>query len=778
MARRTTFRTLMLSSAVALPFFATMASAQTEVAVPGQPPAAAVAAPDATSSAPSSQTATAQSSPGVTPTAPDPTAAQAGSQGLADIVVTANRVSTNSQKTPIALTVYSAASLQDAGVHSVQALQTIDPSVNVTNTSGASYVAIRGIASTDITEIGDPSVPIARDGFFTNRSYSIGTSFYDLQRVEVLKGPQGTLFGRNSTGGLVSIVTNKPLKEYGGYAVLDTGNYKTINAEAGVNVPLGDKVQIRLSGISQYNEGYRKLTVINDRGDDTNTKSGRAQIAFQPFDGFNGLIQYQHDDIDNTGDVQKNLPIGVVSPLGDQHQFDNYQPTQNRLTGNRVRWEFSYNKLPLGLTLTYAGGYDVQRYFHTIDETPPSHSPLQQYVQNEHPKTWNHEVRIATPQDSPFTLQAGYFHFQEVNDLDSGLQINSGTTTGNQLVHFVYHVRTQSDAGFGQAGYRLTDTIKLTAGVRYTWDKKDREGESQLRCDLAGVPSFLYPVLGCVGTPPILATPANGSIRQSKPTFHAGVDWTPTTRNLVYAKFDTGYKSGGFNSNGSAPSIDYGPENLKAWEIGTKNRFLDNHLQINVDGFYQEYKGYQAFQAAAIVSSGSGIFNIGSAKIYGAEAQVVALLPEIARIDLNATYLHARFDNSVGAVARGDSSATIVPIAGNALPNAPDFVIAGGVEHDFAVSDATLTLRVDGKYSSRFYYTVYNDADTKSPNYATGNASLTYRPSSGNWQLQAYVRNFTDARVLALGARNYVSGFNTYQFQAPRTYGGRVSFNF
>jgi iron complex outermembrane receptor protein len=721
----------------------------------------------------------------VTPdtTAPAATAGPAAAttanpQQLGEIVVTANRVASTAQKTPIALTVYSSQALQNAGIRSVQALQTIDPSVNVTSNSGAAYVAIRGIASTDTTEIGDPSVPIARDGFFTNRSFSIGSSLYDIQRIEVLKGPQGTLFGRNSTGGLISIITNKPGKDYGGYGVFDVGNYRTINAEAGVNVPLGDKVQIRLSGITQNHEGYRHLTVVNDRGDDNNTKSGRAQIAFQPFDGFSGLIQYQHDDINDVGDVTKNLPIAVVTPIGDSKTFPNYQPTRTRITGDRVRWEFSYDRLPLGMTLTYAGGYDVEDWKHKLDASGPSHDPLSQFVQHEHPKTWNHEVRIATRQDTPFTLQAGYFHFSEKNTVDSGLAINSGPAAGSRLVQFNYDVHTQSDAVFGQAGYKIADAVRLTGGIRYTWDKKQRTGESQLRCDLAGIPPFLYGVIGCAGVPPILTTPSNGNIKQSKPTFHAGLDWTPTTTNLVYAKFDTGYKSGGFNSNGSAPSVDYGPETLRAWEVGTKNRFLNNKLQINLDGFYQIYKGYQASQNSAVVSSGNGVFNVGSAKIYGAEAQVVVLVPNVARIDANATYLHARFDNNVGLVARGDTAATPAFIGGNRLPNAPSFVMSGGIEHDFVLGDSTITLRVDGKYSSAFYYSVFNDADTKSPRYATGNATITYKPASGHWQVQAYVRNFTDHTVLALAARNYVSGFNTYEFQPPRTFGGRFSFNF
>lgn len=712
-----------------------------------------------------------------------PDNANAPADQLQDIIVTANRVESSAQKTATALTVYSGADLAAAGVTNVTNLQRIDPSVNIVSSTGAAYVAIRGIASTDVTEIGDPSVPIARDGFFTNRSFSIATSIYDLQRVEVLKGPQGTLFGRNSTGGLISLITRRPGKDLGGNFSIEAGNYKTVNAEAGIDIPLASWAQLRLSGVTRRHDGYRELLGVGGRGDDDNTNSGRVTLAVQPFAGFDGLIQYQHDDINNVGDVAALRPVATVLPANfDEKQFVNYAPTYNRINGNRIRWEFSYDQLPLGLTLTYAGGYDSQQWRHALDASGNAANPVN-FLQAENPDTWNHEVRLATPQGRAFQAQVGYFHFDESNSLDSGLLQRAGTYAGQYLVRFRYNTRTSSDAAFGQASLRVTDTIKLTAGARYTWDKKDRTGTSQLRCDIAGIPAFLYSVVGCAGTPPILAGLGNGTLRQQRPTFLGGIDWTPTDRNLVYAKYSSGYKSGGFNSNGSAPSVDYGPENVYSWEIGTKNRFADRKLQLNADIFYQNYKGYQASQNSPVVSSGSGVFNIGSAKIYGAEAQFIALFGG-ARLDLNGTYLHAQFDKNIGTVSSTDplTGSTISRnVSGNDLPNAPRFAVTGGLEYrfDFA-SGATLTPRVDGKYSTAYYYSVFNDVDTRQTAYATGNAQLTYVPAGGHLQISAFVRNFTDKAVFANASRNFtaVPSINTYQFQPPRTYGMRLSYKY
>ena len=701
---------------------------------------------------------------------------ESSDSGLQDIIVTASRVESAAQKTPISLTAYTAENLASSGVSSVSALQTIDPSVNFATKGDQAYVAIRGIASTDITETGDPSVPIARDGFFVNRPYAINTSFYDLERVEVLKGPQGTLFGRNSTGGLINIITRKPGKEPGANASVEIGNYDTVKAEAGIDVPVSDKMQIRASGIAHYHKGYRRLDVIGGRGDDDDTQSGRLQMALQPVEGLDINISYQHDNVDNTGGVNMKSPLGVLPTNFNEKRFPNYEKGGNRLKGDRLRWELSY-ELPASLTLYYAGGFDEQRFSHVLDATLPPGFPTTAFTQRENPRTWNHEVRLATPQDGRFTAQVGYFHFEEKNKINSGVRWGSTPfpAFNNQYyITFDYRTKTRSDAVFGQFGFRPIETVRLTAGARYTWDKKERTGQSLF--DLTTV-SFGF------ATPPgvvvLIPTPANGKVSDSKPTWHAGVDWTPTDRNMVYLKYDTGYKSGGFNSNGTAPSVPYGPENVKAWEIGSKNRFFDNHLQLNIAAFHQRYGGYQAFQLTSVLggaNAAQGVFNVGSATIKGVEAQAIASLDGF-QMDANAAYLDAKFKRNVALAS--DGSGTARAIGGNSLPNAPRWSITAGVQYDINAGDLVITPRIDGKYSSKYYFTVFNDADIRQGSYTTGNLSLTVAPKDGPWRVQGFVRNFTDKVVFSNAARdfNIPPGVNTYEFMPPRTYGVRLSYD-
>ncbi|MEO0031827.1 MAG: hypothetical protein RIS94_1585 [Pseudomonadota bacterium] len=725
-------------------------------------------------------------------------ASGASNEGLKEIVVTATRAETSAQKTAVALTVYTGADLAAKGIASVQSLSAIDPSVNVTSSTGAAYVAVRGIASTDVTEIGDPSVPIARDGFYMNRSFSIGTSMYDVARVEVLKGPQGTLNGRNSTGGLVSIITNRPGRDAGMQGSVEVGSFNALNVEAAANVPVTDRVQVRLSGTHRQHDGYRNLGAGLPRGDDEKLSSGRVQVAAQPLDNLKLWVSYQHDDIDDVGDVAMSSELAARPDFGDARSFPNVYPSHTRIKADRVRWEASLSDLPGDLTLVYAGGYDKSQWLHQLDATGPLYPAVRSFNQSESPKTWNHEVRLSNSVNSRLFVQVGYFHFQEANVINSGLynhEMTGDFAPGGHLgflnfsdqygIKFDYDVKTKSDAVFGQVAYALTDQFKLTVGGRYTWDKKVRTGQAVLFLPALATPfcalSPFDPVnnpQGCPNFP--LTTPGNGNLSHGEPTFHVGLDFSPTSTTLVYAKFDRGYKSGGFNSNGSAPSVDYGPEKLNAFEIGTKNRFMGNRLQVNAAAFYFDYKGYQASQTSAVLGGGAGTFNVGSAKIYGAELQTSALFGEGGRIDLNAAWLHTKFgkDAAGNDIVVTDGANVAHVITGNRLPNAPGLSVSGGIEYAVPFAGGKLTPRVDGKYSSAFYYTVFNNADTQSRAFATGNASLTYEPDGGQWQVQAFVRNFTDKVVLANAQRNYVSGLNTYQFQPPRTWGVRGSVKF
>ncbi|WP_058817387.1 TonB-dependent receptor [Sphingopyxis sp. H050] len=704
------------------------------------------------------------------------------SQGIQDIVVTAQRVESSAQKTPISLTVYSGEDLADQGITDIKSLAAADPSVNFTSNNGTPYVAIRGIASTDTTEIGDPSVPFSRDGFFTNRPYALQLGMYDVARVEVLKGPQGTLNGRNSTGGLINVITNRPSRDTGAYGSVEVGNYGTFNGELGVNAGISDAVQVRVSGVLRHHEGYRFLTGTNIEANNEEAHSIRAQILVEPFDGFHAWVAYQNDYIDDNGPGYFKSALRTRPDFGKAKRYPGYAPIYNSIRGDRVVWEVGYDKLPFDASLTYAGGYEKLEYHNAAEATNPAfaYPATRVFKQNQFPETWNHEIRIATPADNTISFQGGYFNFKEDNKVvDAGIfnvacvgafapgGANAALCrAGQYAIRFNFDVTTRSEAVFGQFGVRLGDKLKLSVGGRQTWDEKSRVGTAVT--NLAALASPF------IGAPPTTVNQAP-SLKDDQFIYHIGLDFTPSDDSLFYAKYDTGYKAGGFNVTNAGTTF-YAPEKVKTFEVGTKNRLSGNTLQLNASAFYTEYSNYQANQ---IADGFLQVFNTGGAKIWGVEGSFRALFGQGGTFDLNAAYLDTKFDNGI-TIVDGSSAANGVArnIGGNNLPNAPKFVMSAAVSQDFDIGSGKITARLDGKYSSKFYYTVFNDFDTSSRSYAVGNASLTYAPNNGIWEVQAFVRNITNEVILARAVRNYNAGTNDYEFQAPRTFGLRGSFKF
>lgn len=722
---------------------------------------------------------------------PAPQAADAtgptGQTGIADIVVTANRVQTSAQKTAVAINVYSGADLVSRGISNVTALTASDPSINITTTTDGSYLAIRGVASTDTTQVGDPSVPIARDGFYTNRQFGLQSSMYDVARIEVLKGPQGTLNGRNSTGGLVSIITTRPKFENSGYVNAELGTYSTFNGEAGLNYSPSDKLAFRASGIYRRHDGYRRLSGINVIGDDEDMYSGRFQIAARPTENLSLNLLYQHDDLDSVGSISWKTPIGQRPDFGKARIFPGFFKPYNRLIVNRVQWEARLDDVLGNLSVIYAGGRDSTTFRHALDGTSDIYPAVRTYINNERPVTWNHELRISNDPVQRLFVQAGYFHFYEKNAIINGLYNVSMTgpfapggpfaalsTAGRYGVYFDNLIVTTSDAAFAQGAFAATDQLKLTLGARLTWDKKTRTGTNITDIQAVGSP-FAPPVV--VTGPADGIYPFNGK-RKPQASFHAGIDFTPSDQILLYGKYDRGYKAGGFNSpDNGQPVPGYQPETIDSFEVGAKTKLMGGRLIFNVDGFYFNYSNYQGSQYTQTGSGSAGTFNVGSARVYGAEVQASALFGAGGRFDLNAALLNTKMGDNI-IIANGASPPELINVGGNRLPNAPSAVITATVEYAIPMMGGHVTPHVDAKYSSKFYYSVFNYEDETSRSYVMANANVTFEPDSRNWQISFFVRNLTDHVVLTSGKRNYLAGINEYVFQPPRTYGVRTSLKF
>ena len=682
---------------------------------------------------------------------------------LDEVVVTAERRESSAQRTPVAIAVFSQETLTKNGIGDVAGLATISPSLNIGASSGATFIAVRGVASRDFTEIGDSAIAVSVDDIYLQRPTGINAGFYDLERIEVLRGPQGTLYGRNATGGAVNILTKKPGFDNSGYVNAEIGNYDTIALDGAVNLPLGENLAGRISGVRRYNEGYRDNGPAG-RGDDTDVWGVRGQLLYNPTDRLTltGGVDFMSQG--GTGTVYDGVPITIVggavittprTDADDTEAFDlNYAGAYDvdilRLTG---RATYNFDKA----TLTYIAGYVEQDLYHSWDnDGRPDRSFV--YTRAELSKDYSHELRLASANSTGFVWQVGAYYFKEDLALDNYFDLHPRGPLIN-VREYHYDVETESKALFGQASYDLTDALRVTGGLRYTEDGKSRVGESfvgALNQDVTdGVAERAY------------ATD-NTQATWDQTTWHVGVDYRMSPQNLLYGKVSTGYKSGGFNNFGLGA---YDPETLTSYEIGSKNRFMDNALQVNLSAFFYQYQDQQVSQFDA-ASASTVIVNAGESEIKGIELETVAALSPSDRLDFAVTYLDAEYTDF--RVANGASN---LDLSGNSLIQTPDWAIIAGYEHAFLLPSGELTARIQSQYQSEQWMSFYNRASEYQEAYTRTDLSLSYAPDAYPVTIQAYVRNLENSVVLTEASLNTgIYSAIRSQYAPPRTYGVRATY--
>ena len=682
-------------------------------------------------------------------------------QQLQTVVITAEKKVSSEQKSAISMSVYDADSLAAQGISDLGSLSTLAPGLGFSQSgSGAiPILTVRGISSRDTTDIGDPAVSVNFDGTYTNRPYALTSILYDLERVEFLRGPQGTLYGRNATGGALNIIGAAPTKVFGGHGSVEMGNYRTLNVEGALNVPLSDTVQVRAAVSQRRHDGYLRNAAVQN-GNDEDSHSGRFSLAFQPVPGLSAVVVAEMTASRGVGPQPLMVPFqtdadgnilhtGIALP-SDPRSFPLLSPAELHMDQELIRWNVSY-ALPL-VDLSYIGGYS-KIDFHRAD-MQSSAVALQSFVINDHPKTWNHELRVSGKRGGTLDWQAGYYHFKEDATLYS-YEVRPGDAgTLNRLITFDYTTGAKSDAVYGQATFSLRPNLRVSAGLRHTKDEKRRDGTIFFNDRT---------------TPPIsyFAVPSSASASWSKTNYHAGVEWDLRKNLMLYAKVDSGYKAGGFTE--IAP---YGPENVRGFEVGSKGRFLNQRLQVNWAAFYYDYSGQQVSQNVVRDNGTTGVLvlNAGKTRIYGAEGELVALAGEAGRFNASLQYLYARFTDFV--VANGTTN---VQLAGNRPPQSPNWTGALGWEKSWAQGRGFLVSRIDVKTQSSQNFTFWNYDTDRQNAYAWANASLAYEPEDGKWHLQLWVRNLTDRTVLTSAEDSQFAGAYRYTFAAPRTYGVKLS---
>jgi iron complex outermembrane receptor protein len=684
---------------------------------------------------------------------------------IADIVVTAQRRQETAQHTALAITAISGDQLAQQGVQDVTNLTSRMPNVQVAaDTSGETLLAIRGIGSTDLNEEGDTSVAFNLDGVFISRNSSMSGLFYDINRIEVLRGPQGTLYGRSATAGAINVISNQPTFKFEGAGSVEVGNYATLGSQGMINVPLSDTIAMRAAFSTRRHDGFA------DNGNNLHTKdqddiAGRYQILAKPTERLTIHLGADFFHAGGAGGGFRTFEqiVPFANP-NDPYKYPLKGPHRRDQTDWGLRGQVDYD-LGFG-TLTYLGAYRATDANIYADWSILAGLPLATYQKNKQHEVV-HEVRLAGKVgDLSYVVGGNLFNEYSNVTLDIDLSPLGSPTN---LEFFKPRANASSKGVFGQVTYAVTPKFRLTAGVRYTKDRKySFDGETR----------SVDPVTGIKTT----NVTQNVDTHFTKTTWRLGADYDVGPNSLLYASAATGYKPGGY-FDGSAPNT-FQPESITAYEIGSKNRFLGNTLQLNLTGFYYDYRNFQVAATRQVAGGVAGItMNAQKAQVYGLEAESVFRFTPNDQIDLSVSYLHTQYKKFY--LPAGDAftnfgqpaGAPLVPLdlSDHRLARSPKFTINAGYQHSFELpGGGKITPSVFTHIESSQNLEYHGYAITRKPSFSHTEVTIGYEAPERKWYVNAYIRNLENRGLPVLVNLNILTNNPTQAagaIEAPRTFG-------
>jgi iron complex outermembrane recepter protein len=743
------------------------------------------------------------------PSGPHVAFAQSADQsagGLEEIIVTAQREAQELLRTPVALTALTGADLSKQGISSTLELSGMVPGLSI-DRGQEMNITIRGVTNTDDSEKGDPSAAFMMDGIYIARVQAQDVSFFDVNRVEVLRGPQGTLWGRNTTAGLVHVISNLPEHKDAAAFNLSYGNYDTVLADGMVNVDTGERSAVRAAFAFDKRNDYYRSSVPTTYGFDPlrNNFSMRLTGLFDPTDSIKLTVRGDYSSIQGSPTSVGNLPskaYDLTDPNNPVRKdvsadqlltrdfptpFPNRQNTSTWGVGAELNWDLG------PVALSYLGSYRELRQFE--DQTlqlfgflMPRSINFGNYWQN------SQEVRIATTGDGPFKIQGGLYYFKERSSIGFYLFNLQG-----QSPTFGFPedpTISESYAAFSQATYSFTPAIRLTAGVRYTHDDKSRDGATVNNQSEGDLSAHFVPGVDCnaqagqPGAPPSGVNYAclDWAHRQyAKTTWRTGIEGDVTPDTLLYGSVATGYKAGGFGDGCEAGSVDphgvacnqardaaslyYNPESLTAYEVGLKGK-LGGIFRYSSDLFYYDYTNIQ-LTGLGNVSGGPSLVtkNAGKASIKGLEFEGSIKLSPNQRLDGSATWTDAKYDEYLAFINTTD----FINYKGRPLDRAPKTTESlTYVYRQPTGNNGNVEFRVNGRYSASYVVSDYSaPAQYKQPSFFKADASLTYSGAGDKWHVRVYGRNLTNQVLLSA-----VDSFANIWVTDPRTYGIGTGLNF
>ena len=734
--------------------------------------------------------------------APAAPAAADDPAGLTDIIVTAQRREENLQKAALAVSAVAGDTLTRQSITQATDLTRLVPALQVAPAASFTQIYLRGVGTFGANAFAEQGVAFNLDGVYLSRPAAPAGLFYDLDRLEVLKGPQGTLYGRNATGGAVNVITAKPrLGETGANLTAEYGNYNTIKASGAVNLPFGQQVALRVSGQYAKHDGY-----FSDGYDDENTKAIRAQLRGDTGTGLDATLSVDYAHVGGQGSG------GTIMPLLDgKHRLG---PSDPRVIAAYVARQPT---APVPQIIARDDGYQDNDFFGVaatinadlgfakltiIPAYRKTDLDFFSYASSflidvtEKSDQMSLEARLAAQTGALNWVLGGYYFVEDVDANQVFDQASNGTKIRSDL-------ETESIAAFGQATLALTDRFRVTGGLRYTRDTKKQDSEAHTLPFVGFVPG-VFPLVPIILDIPTFATT---DVDFSKMTWKAGVEFDLGPRSLLYAQVSTGFKSGVLYS---ALGRNFSsPETLTAYTIGSKNRFFDNRLQLNVEAFYWDYKDQQISHLGPVQVASTPVGpifgpvflteNAGAATIWGAEAEMLFRPTPNDLFSANVQYLNAQYDElryqsysvtgappvigcAVSPTTQVGASAAAriynVDCSGRPVVNAPKWSLNLGYERTIELGDSgRIVLGADTKIESSRYLSIDFLDLGRQKSYMTSNARITWETGSGRFALTGFVNNIENELVFSNSFQSPVkSGVIYNQLRPPRTYGIRGSF--
>ena len=708
------------------------------------------------------------------------------STALAEIVVTAEKRSESAQKVPIAMSVLSSDQIGEAGATSAVDLNALVPGMQVVSSGPFAMVSIRGIGTQQINAYGDPAVGYNVDGVIQDRTVNASGQFYDVDRVEVLKGPQGTIYGRNATAGAINIITNKPTDQLGGYIQADVGNYSSFSSTGAFNAPISDTLLTRVAFQTVSHQGY-----FSDGYNDQDDVAGRLQVLYKPSSTLSLLVAADIMHQGGRGPEDEPLPYGAggQNPNNpwDQNYYHNATSTAypqsiytvNPYTDNTfwgVQGQLDWDLGPAALTV-------LSGFRSTKQDQDFNYGGIYEYVNNP-AKQYTTEVRLghaASDNQAGSLSWVGGLYFFKLTQTDFSLYglpcycaadispayVKSPNNVGRDLSD----LNSLSYAAFAQATYSITDSLRATAGGRFTYDKKTEDGQGLVNLYTLGL---------------VFPFPDVGEASWTNFSYKLGLEADLAANSLLYVSVSTGYKAGGLNEGLNA--TNYAPEKLTAFAIGSKNQFLDRHLQVNGEVFYWNYRDHQV-AALALVNPAPNIgyvgVNIPHSTLKGMDLDAAYAFVTGTRIDLGAEYL----DGKTGAYTVPTASGVNYTTDEAPMLSSPRFNLTLALNQDWDVGSGTVTAGARAHHTTpQLLYAVVNP-DAFAPNETTVDVDLTYAAAKHAWFVKTYVKNITNEATLLsvfpgqtprdIFGSNPFLDVRQYGFiGAPRTFGARFGVNF